>query len=386
MSSFCLARNKRMSFYQSQLQQVDERASAVRSELADALLTLARAQDTVDALRCDLDCLTEQSLQLQSTLESASQMDPAVIRMLPPEILRLIFLEVCALNAPFCDIWEGWERICETPLLEELVACTKDDVVGNPWHAGFPDYLPFSPRLKMMRTDGCHILWSAPRTPQAALRHLELEVDLPPRAIWDVLRLATSLEELQLDVPHEPRAWTGDAPENLCMHRLRRLELMHRGGAVLSTWPGLLQLPALTFLYTRFAPWEELVAISLAAQTSITSLEVVADEFESFDCDTLQAFTAVKEAHITGSCSACFFERVTTSVMWPNLEEMVLKGAELDVESSDALLSLVRARRRGVGQAGVQLKNIRFENCEVPDWLEDQAKGLMQPATSVSTE
>lgn len=492
MRSFREIKVSRISFLSEQLRRVDAQTSTSRSELADARAALSLAQDAVDALTVNLSYLEGQREQIQRGIDDLSnQVDPAIMRTLPIELLRAIFVQFVSartmplregcnfigafddfrVRAPWtlasvCSSWrqlaldtpslwtyvalperltEGpashlvayvrdllsrsgqrpldisisWEEIAwsedvhgvifdalatvverwrscsfglpngagsparfspfrrSTPLLEELVACVDNYSIVNPWHAAFPHYLPDCPRLRFMRTDGCHIIWRSPHVGLPALSHLEVDGDLPPDVVWGMLQHSPQMEALTLHLHANREPSPGPAPGQLRLPRLRALGLYSWAVRVFSAWPDLLLLPAVESLVSIYSPIEILATVAPSIAT-LTALDIDS-RLTANDPQRLAVFCKLRTLKITfysAPISEGFFDAVAPDA-WPALEELQLDRFNVDGALANELLRFVRARTVALPRGERRLRAVTLTRCVADTWLEQQLGVLL---------
>lgn len=181
-----------------------------------------------------------------------------------------------------------------TPFLEELIACRDDCTSSNPWRTDFLIYLPHCPKLRKHRTDDCHVIWIPPRQPLAALLQLELQVVLPAEVIWDVLRLAPTLEALELDLTLEPALWMPHGWALRMVH-LRHLSVHHSAGSMLAAWVPHLELPSVDTLSLYYV--EDVLVVPLITAVCDTLTDLHLEESGKFNKTFVSLLTPLHRLH-----------------------------------------------------------------------------------------
>ncbi|EJD39271.1 hypothetical protein AURDEDRAFT_171659 [Auricularia subglabra TFB-10046 SS5] len=275
----------------------------------------------------------------------------------------------------------------ETPLLEEIVACIDDHAVVNPWnsHTKFPRYLPRCPRLRAMRTDGCHIICTAPHAVLGALVHLELQVSLPPTVIWHMLQLAPGLEHLDLDITGEPsdlwkHEWTASAPAAVHLAALRSLFVSGWAHELFALWGSALTMPNLQKLVALELFTNEVLPIVAQCSRAVRVLHwqpSARTELQEIDAACLGEFANVDELIIYENISPEFMASATRDNLWPKLETLLFRHGDPAIEATDALLEFVRARRQA-GESTTRLKSVTFDDYMIPSGLDEQINDLLR--------
>ncbi|KZV84764.1 hypothetical protein EXIGLDRAFT_753654 [Exidia glandulosa HHB12029] len=264
------------------------------------------------------------------------------------------------------DNLDGFRRVM--PMLEELTVCREDNGSHNPWATNFPLYLPYCPRLRRMRTDGCHVIWTPPHSP-IALVHLELEVDLPASVVWDLLQSLPALESLSLDLPnYSANGWIPPANPKLHLHALRILGINRLADLLLSAWAAYMELPNLRSCLLWRVDYESFCPFLEAFADTITTLTLYLTG-EHVDPEAIPDFRNLKDLVIRSLSNTVYndtFLTLARTDLWPELEVVELHGIEVSADLADALIAFVRARRPK------RLKTVRLESCTAPAWFSDQ--------------
>ncbi|KZV82182.1 hypothetical protein EXIGLDRAFT_730115 [Exidia glandulosa HHB12029] len=253
------------------------------------------------------------------------------------------------------------------PMLEELVVCREDEDGANLWAGDFPVYLPRCPKLRRMRTDGCHIVWTAYNFPPM-LVHLELEVHLPINVIWDLLQYLPVLEALDLDLPEDPvMNWTPPTDQKLQLPALRDLEINRMADHLLSEWAPYMELPSLRSCRLAYVDYDNLRPFLEVFADSITTLAIYTMEV-STNPAAMPELRNLRQLDI-GHCDAGYdytFSTLARTDVWPELETVELQDLEISTEFASALIEFVRARHPK------RLNTVRLKSCNAPTWFLEQ--------------
>ncbi|KZV92627.1 hypothetical protein EXIGLDRAFT_836324 [Exidia glandulosa HHB12029] len=110
MSSFHDIKAARVAFEEEELELLGRRTSALRADLSNARLALARAQHVVDSVAQDLEAVESRTAESRRRMEDLrTQLSPDVMATIPDELLRMIFFALSSIMADDlrCDNGDG---------------------------------------------------------------------------------------------------------------------------------------------------------------------------------------------------------------------------------------------------------------------------------------
>ncbi|EJD51080.1 hypothetical protein AURDEDRAFT_160223 [Auricularia subglabra TFB-10046 SS5] len=256
-----------------------------------------------------------------------------------------------------------------TPLLEEF-SIVSTNWEKNIYSDNFPQYLPYCPQLRKLRTEMCNIFPTATQ-PHPGVPHLLEQLSmcciLPERVLRQLLNLTTELVRLELLLMTKPENPGINAGAPLCLSRLEHMTLSGDSVDYINMWMDRLRLPHLASLQldgARDAAVEQLLP---RLRDTVVTLRIVSDEMplSPDDARPLAALTRLRRLELDALLEWRFLSALTA----PALETLVLgELQQFDEEEEEAenlahaVLDFARAHR---GRVRIEFADEPIDDCDL---------------------